>query len=218
MYCLPAHPRVCGENFIPRSEWPEEMGSSPRVRGKHAGVGDVRRFLGLIPACAGKTCVFAGRASRDRAHPRVCGENSGIRCAPETTLGSSPRVRGKPIRRAANQPIRGLIPACAGKTISSLGFISVFPAHPRVCGENVGEYGGGVVGEGSSPRVRGKQLPENRTHWNPGLIPACAGKTQFSRRDIIRKWAHPRVCGENGFIRLAPAVLAGSSPRVRGKH
>ena len=30
-----AHPRVCGENYIPRSEWPEPMGSSPRVRGKH---------------------------------------------------------------------------------------------------------------------------------------------------------------------------------------
>ena len=50
-----AHPRVCGENYIPRSEWPEPMGSSPRVRGKLTLKGKVKIKPGLIPACAGKT-------------------------------------------------------------------------------------------------------------------------------------------------------------------
>ena len=50
-----AHPRVCGENYIPRSEWPEPMGSSPRVRGKRQAGGVHGTDGGLIPACAGKT-------------------------------------------------------------------------------------------------------------------------------------------------------------------
>ena len=31
-------------------------------------------------------------------------------------------------------------------------------------------------------------------------------------------WAHPRVCGENLIIRTMEIPVAGSSPRVRGKH
>ena len=49
------------------------------------------------------------------------------------------------------------------------------------------------------------------------LIPACAGKTTYSPERCRELRAHPRVCGENIFIAVAPAVIAGSSPRVRGK-
>ena len=50
-------------------------------------------------------------------------------------------------------------------------------AHPRVCGENR-ERGRDVdFAHGSSPRVRGKLSKAHRPGLTPGLIPACAGKT-----------------------------------------
>ena len=59
---LRAHPRVCGENFD-RDRSPAPIaGSSPRVRGKLRTALSDQRYLGLIPACAGKTdrqCLLA---------------------------------------------------------------------------------------------------------------------------------------------------------------
>ena len=51
----------------------------------------------------------------------------------------------------------GLIPACAGKTVSPPVSAFVLAAHPRVCGENnfLGINSPSRVG--SSPRVRGKR-------------------------------------------------------------
>ena len=51
----PAHPRACGENFIPRPRAAPFGGSSPRMRGKLTGELIHRGTTGLIPAHAGKT-------------------------------------------------------------------------------------------------------------------------------------------------------------------
>ena len=70
--------------------------------------------------------------------------------------GSSPRVRGKQHLGSEKHGRKRLIPACAGKTMSTYTWTDAPAAHPRVCGEN----GKKVTGEsrfcGSSPRVRGK--------------------------------------------------------------
>ena len=50
--------------------------------------------------------------------------------------GSSPRVRGKLGAGEFPVAVRGLIPACAGKTDVGGGVGVHFWAHPRVCGEN----------------------------------------------------------------------------------
>ena len=50
--------------------------------------------------------------------------------------GSSPRVRGKLSALIFEILIFGLIPACAGKTLSTPPRPASSPAHPRVCGEN----------------------------------------------------------------------------------
>ena len=50
-----------------------------------------------------------------------------------------------------------------------------------MCGENEGTWEGKISGEGSSPRVRGKQVSAEAARSFTGLIPACAGKT-FSNR------------------------------------
>ena len=213
-----AHPRVCGENGARGGVVVLVAGSSPRVRGKPQVRQDRVRTRGLIPACAGKTPTRAAPTLRSPAHPRVCGENTAAVMPTPTACGSSPRVRGKRFRRVEPHPGLGLIPACAGKTRWTCTPKPVSAAHPRVCGENLEDAERIVHEAGSSPRVRGKPVHGGHPHTVTRLIPACAGKTFPDPAKTSIPAAHPRVCGENPFpSRRAPHV-AGSSPRVRGKH
>ena len=133
----------------------------------------------------------------NRAHPRVCGENIHDRRNDRGERGSSPRVRGKQQRVDLVTARSGLIPACAGKTLSCTICGQVQGAHPRVCGENCAVPYIGIEPIGSSPRVRGK-LPDGQiTELGDGLIPACAGKTLSLDTHHYTRGAHPRVCGEN---------------------
>ena len=50
----------------------------------------------------------------------------------------------------------------------------------------------------------------------PGIIPACAGNTEFRRMLMISARDHPRVCGEHSSPFQSRFSPAGSSPRVRG--
>ena len=86
-----------------------------------------------------------------------------------------------------------------------------------MCGENANSVEYSMVPEGSSPRVRGKLLGSPPTFTGERLIPACAGKTATATRCGRKRWAHPRVCGENAKNILCGIPEAGSSPRVRGK-
>ena len=133
-------------------------------------------------------------------------------------MGSSPRVRGKRATSKAIATEDGLIPACAGKTITRMGPNTRSRAHPRVCGENEILTAEDLNAQGSSPRVRGKRW--NRCHpcYNSGLIPACAGKTVRRPSLSMPGWAHPRVCGENIPQHGMKCPQPGSSPRVRGKQ
>mgnify|MGYP001677537341 CR=1 FL=1 len=73
-----AHPRVCGENPLSHTNSPSHHNSSPRVRGKPSPRACPATCTGLIPACAGKTRVYARVAETPGAHPRVCGENEHV--------------------------------------------------------------------------------------------------------------------------------------------
>ena len=152
-------------------------GSSPRVRGKLPHRNPLKPNDRLIPACAGKTTAAEGRGSGRRAHPRVCGENALLNVITLSASGSSPRVRGKPSMVAMPSLTMGLIPACAGKTWTWFAFLVCLWAHPRVCGENKRGCRPRPYRQGSSPRVRGKHHVPTVQALRPGLIPACAGKT-----------------------------------------
>ena len=75
------------------------------------------RRAGLIPACAGKTHMFDSVNKALEAHPRVCGENENSFAFLIYAGGSSPRVRGKLGEAFIPVLTKGLIPACAGKTL-----------------------------------------------------------------------------------------------------
>ena len=115
-------------------------------------------------------------------HPRVCGENVSFIVPYQSAEGSPPRVRGKHHRRAPSAHLRGITPACAGKTTRSGRSSSSTGDHPRVCGENLDIVYKGVTFQGSPPRVRGKLLHGKHLKLVSGITPACAGKTQ------------PRIC------------------------
>ena len=193
----PAHPRVCGENCGQSLRLRTRGGSSPRVRGKRWFRNSGQPSGRLIPACAGKTTHDRHDHPRTGAHPRVCGENSICSCPVIPANGSSPRVRGKRTSGPRRRGWRGLIPACAGKTLRARNSCRPFRAHPRVCGENLCDGATYPVVQGSSPRVRGKPARPARSRRARGLIPACAGKTPGVWRRPPGGGAHPRVCGEN---------------------
>ena len=151
-----AHPRVGGENPRPRGHHTSGVGSSPRGRGKLVVHVIESRGTRLIPAWAGKTCARWRTRTRQRAHPRVGGENSVAASVMTASCGSSPRGRGKPDPPSGRRPRCGLIPAWAGKTHAPGVMEEVYRAHPRVGGENAdsGHHAGNDAG--SSPRGRGK--------------------------------------------------------------
>ena len=70
-----AHPRVGGENSRASVGTLLGTGSSPRGRGKRSRAWSPPPTPGLIPAWAGKTTRGQACTWRERAHPRVGGEN-----------------------------------------------------------------------------------------------------------------------------------------------
>ena len=151
-----AHPRACGENARASSWIAWILGSSPRMRGKQTMSFLKLKTTGLIPAHAGKTCPPTLPGNTNPAHPRACGENVVAETITAAGGGSSPRMRGKPLRQDVFKPARGLIPAHAGKTPARAEATTAPGAHPRACGENAYGLGALSSGGGSSPRMRGK--------------------------------------------------------------
>ena len=127
----------------------------------------------------------------------LTGENADRDGTVYSVEGSSPLTRGKlaVVLRATHAG--GLIPAHAGKTLSSALIWSPSAAHPRSRGENIASRASWLVIGGSSPLTRGKPLIQARRIHAQGLIPAHAGKTNGTpiRSDTCE--AHPRSRGEN---------------------
>ena len=172
---------------------------------------------GLIPARAGKTGPPSPPTRPAKAHPRACGENRGVGRGLRCPLGSSPRVRGKPLGHHRAHERRRLIPARAGKTAAPSITTATPTAHPRACGENAASASRTAAATGSSPRVRGKPRDTTLQRVSSGLIPARAGKTGPGKGARSSSPAHPRACGENRAWQCLSGLLLGSSPRVRGK-
>ena len=172
------HPRVCGEKGRGNGVNLWAGGSPPRVRGKPRCAPAFRTSSGITPACAGKTANKTLGAALYRDHPRVCGENQGVRLPSAHRQGSPPRVRGKPRIRHWERHCIGITPACAGKTAYDPQRRSRRADHPRVCGENRVVLREQHERLGSPPRVRGKHdLPVYILDAGR-ITPACAGKTK----------------------------------------
>ena len=170
------HPRVCGEKR--RSCWFHGVpwGSPPRVRGKAAGGDSFQPRRGITPACAGKSFFMPAKYSRQKDHPRVCGEKGSLTTLVAPDLGSPPRVRGKGHDQVRRRGCAGITPACAGKSSRPLASRTAGWDHPRVCGEKGNHPLPLFATMGSPPRVRGKDVLLDYLVLYRGITPACAGK------------------------------------------
>ena len=212
------YPRVCGGNRRVCQAAREQVGLSPRVRGKPTTPILPSCPPRSIPACAGETGA-GGWSSRPAAvYPRVCGGNSLTVLDCPTMTGLSPRVRGKPPPPAPEPKVVGSIPACAGEThITSLRSYSA-KVYPRVCGGNVVCWWPPPTHWGLSPRVRGKHKCWYPYRQAARSIPACAGETPLKSLPALMLAVYPRVCGGNIGRRRRQGKRRGLSPRVRGKR
>ena len=209
---------MCGENGTSIFSPLIYPGSPPRVRGKLVTFPCGCLFYGITPACAGKTQPGTRTIWEDKDHPRVCGENLLTLVCYVKILGSPPRVRGKLALTLAKKKSKRITPACAGKTYTTTYDSYYHRDHPRVCGENVNFWSLHCLALGSPPRVRGKQMREDKYGWHVRITPACAGKT--FRKSLPQRAGqdHPRVCGENYPVQRVSLHATGSPPRVRGKQ
>ena len=170
----------------------------------------------IIPAYAGNTPSRRCPKRRSRDHPRVCGEHLINGITGMVGSGSSPRMRGTHPCRAARSSRVGIIPAYAGNTANDAGDRIDVQDHPRVCGEHPIPHVPWHVAQGSSPRMRGTPQPAQLPRHQSGIIPAYAGNTPCMTSIRLTARDHPRVCGEHFLSHFVFAVVAGSSPRMRG--
>ena len=173
------------------------QGSSPHVRGARRPRQPGIRPNGIIPACAGSTQVRLRRRPWTEDHPRMCGEHRSGFNALFFLTGSSPHVRGarkdSPLRRCHS----GIIPACAGSTLTLAVSRSRARDHPRMCGEHCQCCLVASADVGSSPHVRGALQLVLAVVGVHGIIPACAGSTSADFGQGGHHGDHPRMCGEH---------------------
>ena len=132
-------------------------------------------------------------------------------------MGSSPRIRGKSgLVFHAPRP-GGIIPANTGKIGNEMTYEFTLTDHPREYGENLALVVEQANAAGSSPRIRGKYLPEYGGRRFQGIIPANTGKILPQTWFHIQDRDHPREYGENTVCQPLTERPQGSSPRIRGK-
>ena len=153
----PDHPRACGVYAgAPDCVLPPQ-GSSPRVRGLPERLSVVVLLPRIIPARAGFTRGSRSTLACPADHPRACGVYAWDAKVPGDILGSSPRVRGLPLRRSGRR--------------------FAVSDHPRACGVYMVSFSMRMMMVGSSPRVRGLPAAANASNALSRIIPARAGFT-----------------------------------------
>ena len=130
------HPRMRGEHSPHPMGSRMSRGSSPHARGAPQKRHGQDKDHGIIPACAGSTTPPRTRRARSRDHPRMRGEHDLARAVKNVTSGSSPHARGALVEHVFAARQIGIIPACAGSTISKRREHEVRRDHPRMRGEH----------------------------------------------------------------------------------
>ena len=149
------HPRMCGEHLSFMAFLMVSAGSSPHVRGARHHLHKIATRHGIIPACAGSTLKVSGRLRFAWDYPRMCGEHIVANRNCGSVQGSSPHVRGARAGRARPAGPSGIIPACAGSTLTPATSRCTSGDHPRMCGEHPASKDWNRKRVGSSPHVRG---------------------------------------------------------------
>ena len=171
------HPRACGVYRTDSTRLRMGRGSSPRVRGLLMTTRIPADMTGIIPARAGFTVRRRAITTPPPDHPRACGVYDRTVYPGTTPTGSSPRVRGLPLRSEGLASRKRIIPARAGFTRTRHGRKRPRTDHPRACGVYSAFTVSSSCEIGSSPRVRGLLSKPVVISDIVGIIPARAGFT-----------------------------------------
>ena len=153
-----------------------------------------------------------------RDHPRMRGEHVKHLIKDGSVWGSSPHARGTHAKHADILLDEGIIPACAGNTVSVSEYLAQAGDHPRMRGEHAASELTNSQSKGSSPHARGTPDQHARGRGRQGIIPACAGNTKVLFRPSKDFWDHPRMRGEHRTLPSCRIEGTGSSPHARGTH
>ena len=190
-----AHPRLRGADNLRSHDAVRDMGSSPLTRGGPGLDWLCAGLFRLIPAYAGRTCLYSAAVMPWAAHPRLRGADLPIDYDLFGRTGSSPLTRGGRAGFKGTAHEIGLIPAYAGRT-RAIGYVrDLIEAHPRLRGaDNLTSVVAGSM-MGSSPLTRGGRPNLGIQQCRVGLIPAYAGRTGPCVWSAQCGRAHPRLRG-----------------------
>ena len=177
-------------------------GPSPLARGKPCRAKQAQVRHGTIPARAGETVCLTTLSAHTRDHPRSRGGNAGFIEVERSAEGPSPLARGKHYFYGAWDWYVRTIPARAGETPETCGFILSPTDHPRSRGGNVDSRMCAWWLRGPSPLARGKRIYRANTVEQFGTIPARAGETSGARSRWPTPRDHPRSRGGNTIVTL----------------
>ena len=174
-------------------------GSSPHARGTLSHRRMRGDGMGIIPACAGNTVGRLIVPFRCWDHPRMRGEHRWQSIGNNGWRGSSPHARGTRSEQQAYEHDHGIIPACAGNTVSPTPTSRRKRDHPRMRGEHPCNDFLAALQGGSSPHARGTHVYFVAVKNRRGIIPACAGNTRSRANCTCSCRDHPRMRGEHSL-------------------
>ncbi len=108
------------------------------------------------------------------------------------------------------------IPTHVGNTVTPYLAGIMDAVHPHACGEHGRSVVPASCSSGSSPRMWGTPVPDNRGQQADRFIPTHVGNTRGPGLWCPAYAVHPHACGEH-MIKPPPlSTLVGSSPRMWG--
>ena len=152
--------------------------------------------MGIISACAERTCCCVCLVCVLWDYLRVCGADPEGASYMRAQSGLSPRVRSGPVDQVLDGGPEGIISACAERTIISRHARDQRRDYLRVCGADGVTGMDGRMLEGLSPRVRSGRRTSAALASSAGIISACAERTSAIRRGLRAAGVFISSCAE----------------------
>ena len=123
-YSSEVHPRIRGEDFLPKDKADQAQGSPPHTRGRFHEINPHGDFIRFTPAYAGKISSRVNSLYMRRVHPRIRGEDSSSTVSASSAIGSPPHTRGRSVLFMPSSISLRFTPAYAGKISASSAVIT----------------------------------------------------------------------------------------------
>ena len=153
------------------------IGSPPLARGTDLCFSINNRILRITPACAGNSVLRYASQNVFWDHPRLRGEQHGLRHKLHGGAGSPPLARGTEKSRNLFTVELGITPACAGNSYHKVTEAQRNRDHPRLRGEQKVKLVTTTWDKGSPPLARGTVYNIIRNNSRVRITPACAGNS-----------------------------------------